>query len=242
MILLPNGSPRYIYPLIVVPCLLLGRVLTADGGSGSPGWLYPIWSRINFFLLTIVSAGIVAMPFAARGDRWIILWTCAGAVLAGGVWIFALANAPSRSGSMPAFTSDRLAGQAIISAAVTAMGMMLFASVIIPPINSASTHRPREVAAAIRDALPTGAELWVLEDQYRPFWYYLEPGVRYFHRLADLPPQAHYILVPTAETKSFLQDPGSISARSTVLMHAVDSENRSFDLIRLHRSQILRDL
>jgi 4-amino-4-deoxy-L-arabinose transferase-like glycosyltransferase len=234
MILLPNGSPRYIYPLIVVPCLLLGRVLTADGGSGSPGWLVPIWSRINFLLLAIVSVGIVAMPFAARGDRWIILWTCAGALLAGGVWIFALANAPARLRSMPTFTSDRLAGQAIISATATAMGMMLFALVIIPLINSGSTHRPREVAAAIRAALPTGTELWVLEDQYRPFWYYLEPSVRYFHRLADLPPEAHYILVPSAVTKSFAQDRGSLSVRPAVLMHAVDSENRSFDLISLH--------
>src|SRR5271165_6302746 len=96
MILLPNGSPRYIYPLIVVPCLLLGRVLTVDGGSGSPGWLHPIWSRINFLLLTIVSVGIVAMPFAVHGDRWIILWMCFGTTLAGGLWIFALANVPPR--------------------------------------------------------------------------------------------------------------------------------------------------
>ena len=232
MILLPNGSPRYIYPLVVVPCLLLGRVLTVDGGSGSPGWLLPIWSRINFLLLTIVSVGIVAMPFAARGDHWIILWTCLGVILAGGAWIFALANAPPRPGTMPAFTGDRLAGQAITSAAVTVMGVMLFASVIMPHINSANTHRPREVAAAIRDALPTTAELWVLEDQYRPFWYYLEPNVRYFHRLTDLPPQAHYILVPTAQTKSFLKDPRSIGVPSTVVMQAVDGENRSFDLIR----------
>ncbi len=107
MILLPHGSPRYIYPLIVVPCLLLGRALTVDGGSGSPGWLHPIWSRINFLLLTIVSVGIVAMPFAARGDRWIILWTCLVAILAGGVWIFALANAPPRPGSVPAVTGNR---------------------------------------------------------------------------------------------------------------------------------------
>jgi len=232
MILLPNGSPRYIYPLIVVPCLLLGRVLTVDGGSGSPGWLHPIWSRINFLLLTIVSVGIVAMPFAAHGDRWIIQWMCLGTILAGGLWIFALANAPPRLGPVPVSISNRLAGQAITSAAVTAIGMMLFALVIMPPINSTNTHRPREVAAAIRDALPTAAELWVLEDQYRPFWYYLEPNVRYFHRLTDLPPQAHYILVPTAQTKSYLQDPGSLGVPSTVLMHAVDSENRSFDLIR----------
>jgi 4-amino-4-deoxy-L-arabinose transferase-like glycosyltransferase len=233
MILLPNGSPRYIYPLMVVPCLLLGRVLTVDRGSGSPRWLQPIWSRVNFLLLTIVSVGVVAMPFAGRDDRLIFLWMCLGAVLAGGVWIFALVNAHPRSGPMPppAFTSDRLVRQAITSAAVIVIGMMLFASVVMPRINTANTHRPREMAAAIRDALPTAAELWVLADQYRPFWYYLEPNVRYFHRLTDLPPHAHYLLVPTAQTKSFLQDPGSTGAPSTVLKRAVDSENRSFDLI-----------
>jgi len=231
MILLPNGSPRYIYPLIVVPCLLLGRALTVNGGSGSPGWLHPIWSRINLLLLTIVSVGIVAMPFAARGDRWIFLWICLEVILAGSVWLFALANTPPLAGSTPAVASDRLAGHAITSAAVTAMGMILFALVIMPRISSANTHRPREIAVAIRDSLPAAARLWVLEDQYRPFWYYLEPNVRYFHRLADLPPQAHYILVPTAQTKSFLQNPGSTSVHSTLLMQAVDSENRSFDLI-----------
>src|SRR5260370_6818239 len=115
MILLPTRSPRYIYPLIVVPCLLLGRVLTVDGGSGSPGWLHPIWSRTNFLLLTIVSVGIVAMPFAARGDRWIILWSCLGALLPGGVWFFALANARHRRGSMRAFASDGLTRAGITS-------------------------------------------------------------------------------------------------------------------------------
>ena len=91
--------------------------------------------------------------------------------------------------------------------------MMQFAMVIMPRINSAHTNRPRELAAAIRNALPPSAQLWVLEDQYRPFWYYLEPNVRYFRRLPDLPPQARYILVPATQTKSFLQDP-----RSSVLL------------------------
>lgn len=231
MILMPHGSPRYIYPLIVVPCLLLGRALTVDGGSGSPRWLQAIWSRVNLLLLTIVSVGIVAMPFAARDDRWILLWTCLLAILAGGVWFFALANTPRRPGSIPAQLSNQISSLAITTAAATALAMMQFAMVIMPRINSANTNRPRELAAAIRNALPPAVQLWVLEDQYRPFWYYLEPNVRYFRRLPDLPPQARYILVPSTQTKSFLHDPHSTSLTSTVLLHAFDSENKSFDLI-----------
>ena len=98
MILMPHGSPRYLYPLIVVPCLLLGRALTVENGAGNPGWLPTVWSRINLLLLTIVSVGIVVMPFVARDDRWILLWTCLGAILAAGVWFFALANARSSPG------------------------------------------------------------------------------------------------------------------------------------------------
>jgi 4-amino-4-deoxy-L-arabinose transferase-like glycosyltransferase len=230
MILLPHGSPRYIYPLIVVPCLLLGRALTVDGGSGSPAWLPAIWRRINFLLLTIVSVAIISMPLAAREDRWILLWTCLVLMLGGGVWFFALAKAPPYSGFVPAV--DRTVRCAITGAAVTALAMILVALIIMPRINSAKAHRPREVATSIRDALPAAAQLWVLEDQYRPFWYYLEPQVTYFHRLADLPPEARYILVPTAQSKLFLQDQGSTNVPSTLLMHAVDSENRAFDLIR----------
>jgi hypothetical protein len=229
MVLLPNGSPRYIYPLIVVPCLLLGRILTMDCGSGNPGWLPQIWSRVNLVLLAIVTIGILTIPFAAGADGWIFLWTCLAAILACCVWFFTLARSARRPRSILGVTE--LTGQAITSAAVVAMAMIVFALVIVPRIDAAKAQRSREVAAAFRAALPAGAQLWVLEDQYRPFWYYLEPNVRYFHRLADLPPNARYILVPMAQSQYFLQDPGPRTASWTLIKYAVDSENRRFDLL-----------
>lgn len=231
MVLLPNGSPRYIYPLIVVPCLLLGRALTVDAGLGSPAWLPKIWSRVNLLLLTIVTGGIFAMPIVARGDRWTLLWTCLVAILACCVWVFTLAKSARRPGPIRSITESSLTGHAITSAAATALAMMVFALVIVPRIDSAKARRSREVAAAFREALPAGAQLWILEDQYRPFWYYLEPNVRYFHRLADLPPDARYILVPMAKSQYFLQDPGPRTVPWTLIKYAVDSENRRFDLL-----------
>ena len=231
MVLLPNGSPRYIYPLIVVPCLLLGRALTVDSGSSSPGWLPEIWSWVNLVLLTIVTIGIFAMPFVARGDRWIFLWTCLEAILAGCVWFFTLVKSARRPGPVRACTDTGLNRHAITSAAATALAMMVFALVIVPRIDSAKARRSREVAATFREALPAGAQLWVLEDQYRPFWYYLEPNVRYFHRLADLPPNARYILVPTDQSQYLLQDPGPRTAPWALIKYAVDGENRRFDLL-----------
>lgn len=231
MILLPNGSPRYIYPLIVVPCLLLGRVLILDAESAGSDWLRLIWKRGNLLFLTIVSVGIVVMPLFTPGDRWILLWTCFEAILAAAVWFFTLANRSGGSAFTLFATRSPLVACALASAVITALAMMQFVLVAIPRINSASTHRSREVAFAIRNAIPTNAQLWVLEDSYRPFWYYLEPKVTYFHRLTDLPPDADYILLPAARTQSFVHDPSWKSAPPTVIMQALDSEHKAFDLL-----------
>ena len=199
MVLLPSGSPRYIYPLIAVPCVLLGRALTVEDGSSTPDWLVSIWRRLNLLLLATVSLGVAAMPLFARGDRWIYFWTCIEGLPVLVLWFFALANRP-RSPHVPPATSSRLVAQAILTGAIAALAMMILAILVMPRIDSANKHRSREVAGAIRAALPAGAQLWVLEDSYRPFWYYLEPDVRYFHSLSDLPAQANYLLLPATQT------------------------------------------
>jgi 4-amino-4-deoxy-L-arabinose transferase-like glycosyltransferase len=231
MVLLPKGSPRYIYPLIVVPCLLLGRALTASDGSSNPGWLESIWRRLNLLLLAIVSFGVVITPFSAKGDRWILFWTCLEVFLVAGAWFFVVANR-ARAPSVQPAKGRQLVEQAILSGAVTAIAMMTFATVVMPRIDAANKHRPREVAGAIRGALPTGAQLWVLEDSYRPFWYYLEPDVRYFHRVKDLPAQARYILLPGTRSAGLLKDPIWINAPPVLIMQIVDNENRAFHLFR----------
>jgi 4-amino-4-deoxy-L-arabinose transferase-like glycosyltransferase len=231
MILLPNGSPRYIYPLIVVPCLLLGRALTIKGGLSTPDWLASAWHWLNLLLLTTVSIGVAAAPFLARGDRELLFWTCLEGVLAAGIWLFAVANS-IRGASPPPAQSRCLAAQAILSASTTALGVMIFATLVMPRIDSANRHRSREVAGDIRSVMPAGAQLWVQEDSYRPFWYYLEPDVRYFHQAADLPAQATYFLLPASETKMLLRDPVWQSAPPTYIRQVIDNENRAFNLFR----------
>ncbi|MBV8376803.1 MAG: glycosyltransferase family 39 protein, partial [Verrucomicrobia bacterium] len=229
MILLPNGSPRYLYPLIIVPCLLLGSALTVNNGSSVPNWIAVVWSRINILLLTIVSLGVATLPIFGRGDPWIFLWTIVEGGVAAAVWFFVLTNRDQSPSAMISH-SVRFAALAIGSGAVTALAMMIFAAVIMPRIDSANKHRSREVAGEIRAALPTGTHLWVLEDSYRPFWFYLEPGVRYFHGIADLPPQADYILLPARDAKAFIQSPIWQNAPPRLIKRVVDNENRRFDL------------
>jgi 4-amino-4-deoxy-L-arabinose transferase-like glycosyltransferase len=230
MIVLPNGSPRYLYPLIVVPCLLLGRVLTANEGAGIPDFVGSIWYRCNLVLLTVVSCGVIAAPFVGRESPRTLAWSMFEALACFVIWIFALA--PARNYASPERdASAELTRQAIFSGSIAAIGMMIFATTALPIIDSANDHRPREVARQILNAMPAGTNLWVLEAAYRPFWFYLEPRARYFHKISELPPSTRYILVPATLTPAFLSDPSWRGTPPRRLIRVVDNEERAFDLL-----------
>jgi 4-amino-4-deoxy-L-arabinose transferase-like glycosyltransferase len=229
MILLPNGSPRYIYPLIVVPCLLLGRALTAENGAGVPVAIESLWRPINLVLLAIVSIGVAGAPFVGLGNH--IIWTGFEAILVTCAWVFALSR--KRGTQAPGSERDKASGittQAALSGVIAAIGVMIFATGIMPRVDSANKYRPREVARTLRAAMPAGTTLWVLERSYRPFWYYLEPDVRYFNKVSDLPAAAQFILLPAAQSDRLLRDLFWRDQRPKLVAQATDNEMKSFDL------------
>jgi hypothetical protein len=229
MILLPNGSPRYIYPLIVVPCLLLGRALSAENGASVPVAIESLWRPINLVLLAIVSIGVAGAPFIGLGNR--IIWTGFEAILATCAWVLALSR--KRGTQAPGSERDKASGitmQAALSGVIAAIGVMIFATGIMPRVNSANKYRPREVARTLRAAMPAGTTLWVLERSYRPFWYYLEPDVRYFNKVSDLPAAAQFILLPAGQIEQLLHDSFWRDQRPKLVAQATDNEMKSFDL------------
>jgi 4-amino-4-deoxy-L-arabinose transferase-like glycosyltransferase len=230
MILLPNGSPRYIYPLIVVPCLLLGRALTAENGAGVPVAIESLWRPINLVLLAIVSIAVAGAPFIGLGNH--IIWTGFQAILATCAWVFALSR--NRGTQAPGAERDKasaLTAQVALSAVIAAIGVMIFATGIMPRVDSANKYRPREVARTLRAAMPAGATLWVFEWSYRPFWYYLEPDVRYFNKVSDLPAAARFILLPAGQTDQILRDSFWRDPRPKLVAQATDNEMKSFNLL-----------
>jgi 4-amino-4-deoxy-L-arabinose transferase-like glycosyltransferase len=230
MVLLPNGSPRYIYPLIVVPCLLLGRALTAEHGAAVPAWIEPGWRRLNFVLLAFVTAGVAAAPFCGRRNQF--AWACLEAIVAAGAWAFALSRKSlGRGAGLDSGNKSQLGSQIVLSGAIAAIGVMIFTTAVMPQIDSANKLRPREIARLLRSAMPPGTTLWVMERSYQPFWYYLEPNVRYFHELSELPAGVQYILLPTTQTASSLHDPAWRSNPPKIMMRVVDNEKNAFDLL-----------
>jgi 4-amino-4-deoxy-L-arabinose transferase-like glycosyltransferase len=228
MVLLPKGSPRYIYPLIVVPCLLLARALSVDGFRKGPAWLPAIWEAVNIWLLATTSLAIPAIPLFAVYHRGIYLGSAL--LVAGAAWgLFLSGHAQMGAGGFP---MTRLVRSALVSAAVTALAMIEFTAVVRPRVDLANSHKARPLAGAILNEVPSGQEIWVMENSYRPFWYYLEPRARYFVRAAELPPEAAYFLIPAAKTRDFIQDAKWAGVRPAIVRRFVDNEQKPFDLVK----------
>ena len=80
-------------------------------------------------------------------------------------------------------------------------------------------------------AIIAGAILWVQENEYRPFWYYLEPDVRYFLSVSDIPSDARYFLLPEAAAPAFTADPRVADRHLHSLAPVVDGEKQRFEIL-----------
>ena len=109
--------------------------------------------------------------------------------------------------------------------------MITYGAAIVPRVDALTTNGFREVAARIRHELPAGAILWVQENEYRPFWYYLEPDVRYFLSVSDIPSDARYFLLPEAAAPAFTADPRVADRHLHSLAPVVDGEKQRFEIL-----------
>lgn len=183
--LLPGTSPRYVYPLLVVPCLLLARVLTfRRDESLIPAWLPAAWRATNGVFLAILCLAALAMLFIPVATRTFLL---PALVIIGVATVAAYCASPGGRGIVSA---------GIVSGWIMAFVTCIYALAAIPRVIAAKTHGEREVASEIRRALPADAVLWISESEYGPFWYYLEPRVAYFTDPSQVPANARYLLLP----------------------------------------------
>jgi 4-amino-4-deoxy-L-arabinose transferase-like glycosyltransferase len=241
MSLLPNGSPRYIYPLFVVPCLLLAQVLVTDRPIGLDEKPLKVWKAINAFLLLLAAVATLSVPFLAGAHPAIVLGMGCCAVL----WVVALitCKAARRSATADLPTSDGwleapdvspaggVIRQALTTAFLVMIGAFFYAMAIVPRVNSVS-YGAREVAIAIQRDLPAKTTLWVQEEEYRPLWYYLEPNVKYFLSRSEIAPDASYFVLPKDKVVRFTQDLARAGWQFDVLTEVADNEQRKFTVLR----------
>jgi 4-amino-4-deoxy-L-arabinose transferase-like glycosyltransferase len=226
MCLLPNGSPRYLYPLFVVPCLLVAQVFVERRDDPGISLSLRIWHWLNALLLGVAGAVVLAIPFVAGfNPASLIAWITGIAIALGGciIWRY--------PASAPGALVPRATKEALTTGIVFVLGMITYGSAIVPRVNALTQDGPREVAAEIRQFVSPGAILWVQEDQYRPFWYYLEPEVRYFHSLSEVPDNVRYFLLPEGLATVFMEDPRWKGDQLKRLKEVSDNEKKKFVVI-----------
>jgi hypothetical protein len=225
MCLLPSGSPRYIYPLFVIPCLLLAQVFVEGKTNSLTRRCLKWWHWINALLLVVGALAVVAIPFIAGFNPGSFVGLVIGIAITILAWvIYRLPKEDPRP-------VDLAARAAMITGLVFAAGMITYGAAMVPRVDALTTNGFREVAARIRQELPTGAILWVQENEYRPFWYYLEPDVRYFLSISDLPADARYFLLPEAAAPGFAADPRLADRHLHSLAPVVDGERQRFEIL-----------
>jgi hypothetical protein len=230
MSLLPFGSPRYLYPLFLVPCLLLAQALIEPEGMPSRSsariglGTMKFWRVANLLLLLLAGTAVLATPFCSAMNfaGWIGLLACALLCFLGWIVSRELTSAPD--------SASDLLPLAVTTAMAFMIAMLIYAIAIVPRVNSLS-YGAREVANAIRAKLPPDAILWIHENQYRPFWYYLDPKARYFLRAEQIPSDARYVILPMRLSSSFIRDPLWKDTRFRTLSQIVDSEKNIFELL-----------
>jgi hypothetical protein len=225
MCLLPSGSPRYIYPLFVIPCLLLAQVFVQGKTNSLTRGCLKWWHWINALLLVAGALAVVAIPFIAGISPRSFVGMVIGIAITILAWmIYRLPKEDLRP-------VDLAARAAMITGLVVAAGMITYGAAIVPRVDAFTTNGFREVAARIRHELPAGASLWVQENEYRPFWYYLEPDVRYFLSVSDIPSDARYFLLPEAAAPAFAADSRLADRHLHLLAPVVDGEKQRFEIL-----------
>jgi len=225
MCFLPSGSPRYIYPLFIVPCVLLGQMFAQEKTNALLDGFLSWWRRINAFLLVGGAFAVLAIPVIGGLKAGSLL----GLVI--GVGIMILAWVTQRLGEGEVRPIEPASRAAFITGLVFAAGMISYGAAIVPRVDAMTKNGFREVATRIRQELPAGAILWVQENEYRPFWYYLEPDVRYFLSISDIPGDARYFLIPEAATSAFAANPRLANHHLHALAPVVDGEGQRFEIL-----------
>jgi 4-amino-4-deoxy-L-arabinose transferase-like glycosyltransferase len=225
MCLLPSGSPRYIYPLFVIPCLLLGQVFVRGKNNPFMQGFLKSWRWINAVLLVAGALAVLAIPLIGGMNAGSLFG------IAIGIGIMILAWVAQRLPERELKPIELAARRTLITGLVFAAGMITYGTGIVPRVDAMTKNGFREVAARIRQELPAGAILWVKENEYKPFWYYLEPDVRYFLSVSDIPADARYFLLPEAAAPAFAADPRLAERHLYVVTQVVDGEKQRFEVL-----------
>jgi 4-amino-4-deoxy-L-arabinose transferase-like glycosyltransferase len=208
MLLVPGVLPRYVLPLGVPVCLLIGARLFPTRVELQP--ILRRWHLINGCAAVIFIMLAVIAPIAGSIDvgRFITERKLAGIDLAKAARIaFASSVVLGISALIIARRHQRLEPLpcALGSAALFVSSSLLFATAAVPWLGAREKSRPlaAEIDAAVAAGAPPGkrVELILFDPGWWPAIFYLRTPYRYAANVKDVPRDADYVVARAEDAK-----------------------------------------
>lgn len=84
--------------------------------------------------------------------------------------------------------------------AAVVIAMLIYSVALIPFLEKRAKIRP--LAAQLDAAIPPNESLYAIDPDYQPYLFYVRRPIVYLDRVAELPPDAHYLLVQPENEKA----------------------------------------
>lgn len=150
--------------------------------------------------------------------------------VAGFAWLIGMAYAQGAFRLPPWMHSDQSKAVNWRIPVAVFTGLAVLAGVVGYPIAAmVMRHHPkvRNIAAQIERVIPAGAELYAVDPNYQPFFFYLRGPVKYVSSIEELPWETRYFLVRDHDAPEARQEQKWFPRRTLELLRTKDYRNQT---------------
>ncbi len=211
---LPGVAPRYLMPLLVVPCVLLAWVLSKNAAGVEKiltGW------RVAALLISLgVAAGFIAGGFVSPAFH-------RGYAVAGTILLVAIGFVFWKWWSL----LKTPASLALLTGVL--MVVLAFAYAAYAPSLVRTRDNVRPVGMLINSEMASGDVLVAVDPGSRPFIAYLAPGLRFAQTFKQIPPETTLLLFASSKLERAQQ----AGIRGEEIVRVRDRDKEEFILWRI---------
>jgi hypothetical protein len=138
-----------------------------------------------------------------------------------------------QEGTKASDSKSGMVGAGLASGLIMVLAMGVYSVAVIPKINSVHKDSLRQFADECRKAIPPGEKIWTAEFPYRPFWYYLEPDIRYYRVIGDIPITEGFVLISAQDAEHAEKELAWTEARPLLIKTIIDKTNKKLQLYQL---------
>ena len=221
VLLVPGDIPRYAMPALVPACWLLAATFCQENLR------WPRWTGAWVGAWVGIGVGAsVGNAVRAGIDVAVGIGVAVGvaAGVAVGTWCW------NRLGGKE-FSFKVRRGMIIAIVALACVLMWTYAIAIVPKLDR--RQRIKRLAAQVDAAVPNSEIIYALDPNYQPIFFYLRSKLIYASEIADVPADAHYLLVRPEREDEVLESNRWSPHQPHRIMRSTDYRKESILLLKI---------